>query len=130
MTEKELSQYFYLKKEIEDLEERIIKLGDGVGSIVITDMPSGSPELVSIQEKISELRSKYFEARISALEQYIKIENYINEIEDSELRTMFRMRFLDLNNWEKIGRKFHMDRTTAYRNCINYINLHKIHTNI
>ena len=32
MTEKELSQYYYLTVEIKDIEERIAKFGVGVGS--------------------------------------------------------------------------------------------------
>lgn len=128
MTEKELSKYFYLKKEIEDLEERIEKLGVGIGSIEITDMPKGSKKIVSIQEKVTELRNRYIEARISALEEYLKIENYIKSVEDPEIRTIMRMRFLDLKAWEEIGRELHMYRTTAFRNCRKYINLHKKHT--
>lgn len=127
MTEKELSKYFYLKKEIEDLEERINKLGVGIGSIVLTDMPKGNKKRVSIQEKITELKNKYIEARVSALEEYLKIENYINSVEDTEIRTIMRMRFLDLKKWEEIGRNLHMDRTTAYRNLKKYIKLHKKH---
>lgn len=127
MTEKELSKYFYLKKEIEDLEERINKLGVGIGSIVLTDMPKGNKKRVPIQEKITELKNKYIEARVSALEEYLKIENYINSVEDTEIRTIMRMRFLDLKKWEEIGRNLHMDRTTAYRNLKKYIKLHKKH---
>lgn len=127
MTEKELSKYFYLKKEIEDLEERINKLGVGIGSVVLTDMPKGNKKRVSIQEKITELKNKYIEARVSALEEYLKIENYIKSVEDTEIRTIMRMRFLDLKTWEEIGRNLHMDRTTAYRNLKKYIKLHKKH---
>lgn len=112
MTEKELSKYFYLKKEIEDLEERINKLGVGIGSIVLTDMPKGNKKRVSIQEKITELKNKYIEARVSALEEYLKIENYINSVEDTEIRTIMRMRFLDLKTWDEIGKEFYSDRTT------------------
>ncbi len=131
MSEKELSQYFHLKKEIEDLEERIAKLGNGVGSIEIKDMPGGSHKISSIQEKIIILKEQWINARISALEEYIKIENYIKTIEDSELRTIFRMRFLDLKNWEEIGRKFYSDRTTISKRVRSYIQLsHNSHTDM
>ena len=129
MSEKELSQYFHLKKEIEDLEERIAKLGNGVGGIEIKDMPGGSHKISSIQEKIVELKEKWINARISALEEYLKIENYIKTIEDSELRTIFRMRFLDLKKWEEIGRKFYSDRTTISKKVREYIS-HNSHTDM
>lgn len=37
MDEKELSRYYYLKKEIENLEERIITFGVGVSSVKIKE---------------------------------------------------------------------------------------------
>lgn len=121
MTEKELSRYYHLKKEIKDLEERIIKLGDGVGAVEITDMPKGSSNKNTIQQRIAELRDRYIELRITALEEYIKIENFISSIEESEIRTMMRMRFLDLESWEKIGIEFYCDRRTASRKVHKYI---------
>ena len=129
MTEKELSQYFYLKKEIEDLEERIAKLGLGIGSIEIKDIPGGTKKISSIQEKIVELKEKWINARISALEEYLKIEKYINGIEDSELRSIFRMRYLDLKKWEEIGFKHNYDRTTISKKVRGYIkHSHNSHT--
>lgn len=103
MGEKELSKYFYLKKEIEDIEERLHKLGYGVGSPSFNEMIS-STKHTSIQEKITELKDKYIEARVSALEQYIKIEDYIKGIEDDEIRLLLRYRFIDLKKWDEIDK--------------------------
>lgn len=103
MVEKELSKYFYLKKEIEDLEERLLKLGYGVGSPSFNEMINTSTHS-SIQERISELRDKYIEARVSALEQYIRIEEYIKGVDDNEMRLLLRYRFIDLKKWDEIDR--------------------------
>lgn len=103
MVEKELSRYFYLKKEIEDLEERLLKLGYGVGSPSFNEMINTSTHS-SIQERISELRDKYIEARVSALEQYIRIEEYIKGVEDNEMRLLLRYRFIDLKKWDEIDK--------------------------
>lgn len=103
MVEKELSRYFYLKKEIEDLEERLLKLGYGVGSPSFNEMINTSTHS-SIQEKISELRDKYIEARVSALEQYIRIEEYIKGVDDNEIRLLLRYRFIDLKKWDEIDK--------------------------
>ena len=105
MSEKELSKYYYLKKEIKDLEERIETLGNGVGSIKISDMPKGSSKISSIEEKIVELKEKWINARVSALEEYLRIETYINSIEDIEIRLIARYRYLDLLSWEQIAVK-------------------------
>lgn len=132
MTEKELSRYYYLKKEISDLEERIIKLGYGVGSVEISDMPKGVPSNNTIQQRVVELREKYIEARVSALEEYLKIEKYISSVDDSEIRTMMRLRFLDLKSWEEIGREYHYDRTTVSKKIRRYIKQvsHNSHQNV
>lgn len=123
MTEKELSKYYYLKQEIKDLEERIDTLGVGVGSIKITDMPKGSSKLSSIQERIVELKEKWITARLTALEEYIKIETYINSIEDTEIRMIARYRYLDLLGWEQIALKIGngQDRTTISKKIRKFL---------
>lgn len=128
MTEKELSRYFHLKKEIEDLEERIEKIGNGVGSIKIKDMPGGSHKIISIQEKIVELKEKWINARLSAIEEYLKIENYIKSVEDLEIKQIMRYRFMDLMNWEQIGNIMGYERTTISKKARDYIkNSHNSH---
>lgn len=124
MSEKELSQYFHLKKEIEDLEERIIKLGNGVGSIEIKDMPSGSHKIISIQEKIVQLKEKWINARLSALEEFLKIENYIENINDDEIKQIMKYRFMDLMSWEQIALKIGkgQDRTTVAKKMRSFLN--------
>lgn len=101
MNEKDLSRYFYLKKEIDDLEERLYKLGYGVGSPSFNEMINTTNH-TSIQERIQELKDKYIEARISALEQYIKIEDYISNVDNEEMRLIMRYRFIDLKKWDEI----------------------------
>jgi hypothetical protein len=123
MSEKELSKYYYLKKEIKDLEERIETLGNGVGSIKISDMPKGSSKISSIEEKIVELKEKWINARVSALEEYLRIETYINAIEDIEIRLIARYRYLDLLSWEQIALKIGkgQDRTTVSKKMRSFL---------
>ncbi|MEE3324155.1 MAG: DUF1492 domain-containing protein [Methanosphaera sp.] len=113
MTEKELSRYYYLKQEIDNLEERIKTFGVGVSSIKPKELDiMSSPLYESIQEKITELKDLYIQKRLEALEEYIKIERYITNIEDSEIRQIMRFRYLDLMKWDDIDFKLH--------NGINY----------
>lgn len=113
MTDKELSRYYYLKQEIENLEERITTFGVGVSSIKPKELDiSSSPVYESIQEKIAELKDLYIQKRLEALEEYVKIERYITNIEDSEIRQIMRYRYLDLMKWDDIDFKLH--------NGINY----------
>jgi len=123
MTEKELSRYYYLKKEIKYLEEKIEKMGYGIGSIKISDMPKNNTKIESIQEKIVALKEKWIEARISALEEYTKIENYVENIEDLEMKQIIRYRYLDLFSWEQIALKLGtgQDRTTISKKVRKFL---------
>lgn len=123
MTEQELSRYYYLKKEIKDLEDRLKELGVGLSSINLDKEISGTAEHTSIQEKIAIIKEKWINARLSALEEYLKIENYIESVEDVEIRQIMRYRFLDLYDWYKIGEILHCDRTTASKKMRAYIKL-------
>ena len=121
MTEKELSKYYYLTIEIKDIEERIAKFGNGVGSKEFDNEISGTGKKESIQEKYMELKSLYIEKRIDALEEYIKIEKYISDVEDPEIRLIMRLRFMDLKDWDEIGAKLNYDRTSISKKVRRYI---------
>ena len=133
MSEKELSQYYYLKKEIKDIESRIAELGYGVGSIKYTDEPKGKTKVISIQEKISELKDLLIERRISALEAYLNIESFVGSIDVSEIRTIARYRFLDCLTWEQIAAKLGngQDRTSISKKMRKYLsNSHISHNSV
>lgn len=122
MTEKELSQYYFLKKEVEDLEQRIAEFGSGIKSSQYKEISvSSSHNAKSIQETKVELVGMLTEKRLSALEQYVKIERYIEEVDDVEIRSIMRFRYLDLMKWEDIGAKMFLDRTSVARKLRRYI---------
>ena len=122
MTEKELSRYYKLKREIEDLEIRIKEFGDGVKGLQTKDVViSGGGGNISIQEKLMLLQSEYIEKRVSALEQYKEIERYIEDIDDPEVRTIMRLRFMDLLSWEEIGKRTYQDKKTASKKMRIYL---------
>ena len=126
MSEKELSQYYWLKQEVKQLEDRILEFGDGVGAVKYKEVITSGGSSLSIQEKKAELMSKLIEARISALEKYLEIERYIESVEDSEIRQIMRYRFLDLYDWFQIGEELHCDRTTASRKLRAYLKVSHI----
>lgn len=122
MSEKELNKYYYLKKEVEDLEQRIAEFGCGVKSTQIKEVSvSGSRKNKSIQETKVELVGMLTEKRISALEQYLEIERYIEDVEDAEIRNIMRYRYLDLMKWDEIGEKLFQDRTSVSKKVRKYI---------
>lgn len=123
MDEKALSKYYYLKKEIEDLENRIITFGVGISSVRYKELNVDStPQFKSIQEKSAELKELWVQKRIEALEEYIKIESFIDKVDDAEIRILLRYRYLDLLNWEEIGSKVYMDRTSVSKKVRRFLN--------
>lgn len=104
MSEKELSKYFELKREVKDLEERIKNVGK-------LDESLTKVELVSLLT----------EKRITALEQYLEIERFIEQVEDVELRNIMRYRFLDLYTWDMIADLMYMDRSTVSKKVKRYL---------
>ena len=122
MTEKELSKYYNLKREVQDLEERIAEFGSGVKSAQIKEVSvSSSHSTRSIQETKVELVAKLTEKRLSALEQYLEIERYIEDVDDVEIRNIMRYRFLDLMKWEEIAERMFQDRTTIAKKVRKYL---------
>ena len=104
MSEKELSKYFELKREVIDIENRI-------------------KNIQNIEESKTkvELVSMLTEKRISALEQYLAIERYIESVEDVEIRNIMRYRFLDLYTWDMIAELMYMDRSTVSKKVKRYL---------
>lgn len=125
MSEKELSRYYWLKREIKNLENRLEEFGIGLSAVNLEKELSKSSNRSTIQQRRAELVEKLINARLSALEEYLKIESYIEKVPDSEVREIMRYRFLDLYNWYEIGELTHSHRTTAYKKMRNYIKNNK-----
>lgn len=121
MTEKELSRYFWLKKEVKHLENQLEEFGDGVSATSFEERIGSSGISISIQEKRQLIIEKLINARLSALEEYIKIETYINKVEDTTIRTIMIMRFQELKSWDEIGIELDKDRTTVAKLLRRYL---------
>jgi len=120
MTEKELSKYYWLRKEIKDLEERLAEFGYGVSATKLDKEISGITSTESIQEKRIIIIEKWISARVSALEEYLKIESYIESVEDSEIRQIMRYRFLDLKKWNEIDKLMLCGKDYAKKKYYHY----------
>lgn len=122
MSDKELSRYYYLKQEIDNLEERIKTFGVGVSSIKPRELDvESSPLYESIQEKIVELKDLWIHKRVEALEEYIKIESFITNIKDSEIRQIMRYRYLDLKKWDDIDFLLHNGTNYSKKKYYKYM---------
>lgn len=119
MTKKELSKYYYLSVEINELEAQIKELMDSlVGSPNLTGMPHGSGVGNPVEQKailMVNLKNKLEKRRAKALKQLTKIELYIANIEKAEVRLIFTKRYIQFKRWEDIAREMCMSESSMFR---------------
>jgi DNA-directed RNA polymerase specialized sigma subunit len=125
MTKKELSKYYYLSLEINDLEERIETLNETtIGSSQITGMPVTHGNESPIErkvEKLIRLKEKLEKRKSQAFDEMEKIEKYISTIDDIETRLIFNKRYLDFKSWDEIAEEMFMSERTVYRKHSNWL---------
>lgn len=138
MTKEDLEQLCDLRKEIAELEYKIARLSSR-GSRIVSDKVQASSkdfpylqttvkiegyDYVGDQKSRKQLRKKRIllqqrKDQAEALE--LRITQYINSISDSGIRRMIDYKYIEGYTWEKIGRIFHCDRTTAEKRVSNYL---------
>ena len=108
MTLKELSQLYYLQREIAMDERRLEELEAKLqpGGMNLSGMPHGTgvADKVSLYAaEIVDLKDIIAEKRKRCIFERIRLERYISEISDSLMRQIFTYRFVNGLSWE-IGR--------------------------
>ena len=109
MTLKELSQLYYLKREIEDDQKRLAELKaqiPGYAGFVQSGMPSGNIKASQVERYAAEIAD--IEAIIAAkiiqcTYERSRLERYISGIPDSLTRQIFTLRFVDGLSWVKVA---------------------------
>lgn len=124
MTEEELSRYYHLSQQITDIDKRITEIEEtgGVSGIRYREVDVMSTRLnKTILDKLNYLMDLWTERRITALEEYKKIERYISSIEDLEIRRIMEYRYLDLKKWKEIDKLMHYADNYSKNKYYNYI---------
>ena len=110
MTLKELSQLYYLRKEIAAHEERLKELRELATSApiqVISDMPASPHDGESRVERyvvaIAELEELIRGKLEACIEERIRLERFIESIPDSRLRLIFTLRFERCMTWTAVA---------------------------
>lgn len=120
---KELNKLYYIKKNITALEEELAELNN-LGSASINNMPKGNTtsdptqKFVMKKNRILEKLNKNYEKYLT---EYEKINNFIDSIEDEEIKLIARLRFIKLKDWESIGEEVKADRTTPSKKLKRYL---------
>lgn len=111
MTKQELEEVFYIDKEIKDLERRIStkeKQSEDVSDVVQNGYKRHAVIFgidVKRAYKLQNMYEKLKKYKIQLVEKKQEIENYIETIPFSEIRQIFRYRYLDNISWVQIAHR-------------------------
>lgn len=119
---KNLNKLYWLKKEVAQIEDQIRELTI-LSAFEMSGMPSSnavSSPVEKFYNRLDKLRTKLEKAKDKALEEKERLESYIENIEDAEIRVLAKARYLECKSFEVIGEENHMDRRTVSRKLEKY----------
>lgn len=118
-----LNRLYWIKREIVQLENQIKELT--VLSAVAMDGVSGGNKVTSpverFYERLEKLKTKLEGKYAESLAEQERLEEFIETIEDEEIRVLARGRFIECKSYERIGDENYIDRTTVSKKLRNYI---------
>lgn len=107
MTRRELSQLYYLRREINSDRERLAKLEAAATSASPSNgggRGSGTPtDRTSLAVEIASLKSLIYDKICREEKELLRLMNYISGVEDSLTRQILTARFVDNLNWVAIA---------------------------
>lgn len=108
MTKKELSQLYYLNREIEEIQRRILELEDlATGCTVrITGMPGGkgvSDKVGQYVAELSDLRCLLDLNLKKCFYELNRLNRFISGIEDSQMRMILSLRYVNGLPWDQVA---------------------------
>ena len=119
---KNLNKLYWLKLEVAHIENQIKELTI-LRAFEMSGMPSGNSVSSPVEQffnRLDKLRSKLEKAKDKVLKETERLETYIEAVDDAEIRTLARMRYIECMKFEDIGKECHMDRRTVSRKLENY----------
>nr|DAN00936.1 MAG TPA: Protein of unknown function (DUF722) [Caudoviricetes sp.] len=108
MTKKELSQLYYLKKEIKEQQRRLAEL-EAVAincSTEITGLPTGkgiSDKIGNYAAQIADLKALLDLNLKKCFYELNRIDRFIQSVEDSQIRIILTLRYIQGLSWQKIA---------------------------
>lgn len=118
-----LNKLYWIKREIKQIENQIKEL-TVLSAVTINGMPKSSGVSSPVErfyERLEKLRTRLETKHAEALEEQERLEEFIETIEDAEIRVLARGRFIECKSYQTIGDENYIDRTTAYRKLKRYI---------
>lgn len=107
MTLKELSQLYYLNKEIAQDKQKLLQFEEIATNTAakITGLPhvGGISDKTAIAAEIADLKTS-IEARIQlSMVEYNRLNRYIQSVDDSLIRQIISLRFVDGLKWQQVA---------------------------
>lgn len=135
MTEQQLRGYVFIMARIKKVEGRLAELEQesGIGSLNMDGMPRGStPGDPVARMAIARATLHEHLARLHAdlKEKEREIREYIDGVEDEEVKLIIEWRFIDLLDWYEIAGNLeeitgeYVDRTTPAKRMRKYLRTH------
>ena len=108
MTLKELSQYYWLVREMERDRVRLeqMRLGADLGAVTLTGMPHGTGVSDPTGQRgmaLADLERLLDEKYTRCAEECLRIETYISTVEDSLTRQIMELRFVEFLTWDQVA---------------------------
>lgn len=108
MTKKELSQLYYLKKEIKEQQTRLLELETLATNCTskITGLPNGqgvSDKIGSYATEITDLRALIDLNLKKCFYELNRLDRFIQSVEDSEMRIILTLRYSQGLSWQQIA---------------------------
>lgn len=130
MTKEQLEQYINLKAELAELQYKLQHVGEGdslIGNDVINDYRTGygRPQTVigPDWDRLSNRVQRYTKMIDKVRGQCEEIEQFMEDIRDSQLRRIFRMRYADGLKQKSIAKKLNIDRSYVSKKIDDYLKL-------
>ena len=149
MTEQKLKGLYYIKTRIEEMETRLAELtleiedieqALGPGAVKMDGMPHGSTPgdpvammaiaMATLHAELKELQTKLKEQCAELIRKEREIREYIDGVEDEEVKLIIEWRFIDLLEWNEIAGNLeeitgkNVDRSTPGKKMRKYLQEH------
>lgn len=126
MTIRDLSQYHNIKVEIDQIKLNIKELeATVIGSSKITGIPTNHNNTTSSTErigiKLAQLKTKLSNKTEELLDEAKKVEDFLETVEDADIRIIIRERFLNGKTWNEVSQTIIADRSTPYYRIKRYL---------
>lgn len=112
-----LERYISIKKECEDIKNRIDEL-DGWKGHGFSENPTHSTSnegLDRIIIKREQLYKKYLKKLSKGQAVVLEIEAFLEGVKDPGTRTIIRLKYIDGYTWREVGDFLHLDYSACYR---------------